>query len=64
MIFSYAQLTADQLKEIRRLEGELEVTLVAFQGHDIALADVPAAKLARIQQEEARLGLTLVAVKG
>lgn len=62
MLYSYAMITADQLKTIQKLEEELGKTLVAFQGQDIDVTELTPEELERIEEEEERLGLSLVAV--
>ena len=62
MLYSYAWLTVDQLKAVRRLEEELGRTVVAFQGQNIETCSLTPEQLERLQQEEESLGLVLVAV--
>ena len=62
MLYSYAMLTVDQLKAIQKLEEELGKTLVAFQGQDIDISELAPEELKRIEDEEKKLGLSLVSV--
>jgi len=62
MLFSYAMLNIDQLKEIQSLEEELGKTLVAFQGQKIDISELTEEELKRIEDTEQKLGLSLVAV--
>ena len=62
MLYSYAMLTADQLREVQKLEEELGTTLVAFQGQEMALDELTPEKLEKIKEEETKLGMSLVAV--
>jgi hypothetical protein len=62
MLYSYALLTADQLRAVRQLETEMGRTIVAFQRQEIDIAELSTEELARIREEEEKLGLALVAV--
>ena len=63
MLYSYAWLTVEQLRAVRRLEEELGRTVVAFQGQDIGFCSLTSEQLERIKQEEESLGVVLVAVE-
>lgn len=58
-----AALDEKKLEEIRRLEKELGMPLLAFQNIDVQPADVDAEKLAKIHQLEQKLGVSLVAIR-
>lgn len=62
MIFSFALLTADQLRAVQALERELGTTIVAFQSQEATMSRLSTEALSRLQEEERRTGLTLVAV--
>ena len=55
-------LSEPQLEEIKRLEGELDVTILAYSCHSAEPAGIDERQLARIRELEERLGLSLVAV--
>jgi hypothetical protein len=52
-----------QLGEVKELESELGVTVLAFSCMSVDAADLDDAKLGRIKQLEDRLGISLVAVR-
>ncbi|HMK93585.1 MAG TPA: hypothetical protein VK576_11350 [Thermoleophilia bacterium] len=51
-----------ELEEIKRLEGELDMTILAYSCYQAEAASVDDRQLARIRELEERLGLSLVAV--
>ncbi len=63
MLCTLSNLKSDAVEQVRSLEQELNQTLLAFTCHDISPALVDADKLARIQDLEAKLGISLVAVE-
>lgn len=62
MLYSYAQLDAEQLRQIQSLEQEIGKTIVAFKGIDVDITELNTAELERVKQTEDRLGVSLVAV--
>lgn len=62
MLYSYAQLTADQLNAIQSLEKDVGQPLIAMAGQDLDAAPVDQSKLDRIKALEDELGIVLVAV--
>jgi hypothetical protein len=47
---------------VQKLECELGTTIVAFQGQEATMSKLSPEALSRLQEEERRTGLTLVAV--
>lgn len=64
MIFSVAQLSADQLDTIKDLEKQTGRCIVALQSMPGEPAQLSDDELSSLQDAEKRLGLTLVAVDG
>ena len=62
MLCSLSNLKPKDLETIKSMESELGQTLLAFSCKDIKVSAVDADKLAKIQELENRLGLSLVAV--
>lgn len=62
MLYSIATLTDEQLHPIRELEKTTGRTILALQRMEVLPADLSEEELARIQQLEVDLGLSLVAV--
>ena len=63
MLYSLAPLDDDQLNDIKAIEKEIGKTLLAFRRFDIKLDDLSEDQVARIQQAEVDLGVSLIAVK-
>ena len=64
MLCSLATRIGDnELNEVKALEQELGVTVLAFSCMPIEPADVDDSKLGRIKELEGKLGVSLVAVK-
>ncbi len=59
--YGLATLTADQLRQLREREGELNTVLIAYQPSDRRLADVEPSELDQISALEQRLGCALLA---
>ena len=57
-----SKLGDPELEEIKQLESELDVTILAYSCHQVEPAGVDDRQLARIRELEERLGLSLVAV--
>ena len=64
MLCSLSTLGVPQLDAIHQLEKELGRPVLAFSCHAIEPAELSEAQLAKIQELEDRLGLSLVAVNG
>jgi len=62
MLYNIATLTDEQLHTIKELEKTTGKTILAFKRMDVLLADLSEAELARIQQLEVDLGMSLLAV--
>lgn len=62
MLYSIATLTDEQLHPIPELEKTTGRTILALQRMEVLPADLSEEELARIQQLEVDLGLSLVAV--
>lgn len=56
-------VTEATLQTITDLENDLGKTLLAFSCHDLKPSPLSADELRRIQETEARLGVSLVAVE-
>lgn len=56
------KLDEGQLGEIRALEQELGMTVLAFGCHKVEPAEASDEQIARIKELESRLGVSLVAV--
>lgn len=63
MLWSYSKVDEAKVKKIEELEKKLNVTLLAFSGQDIKNAKLTSDDLKQIEEAEAELGLSLVAVK-
>lgn len=63
MLCSLSSLDNSAIEQIKALEGELDQTLLAFSCHEINPAMVAADKLAKIQELETKLGISLVAIQ-
>ena len=63
MIYDLAQLSADQLKALKAFEESTGRTLLAFRSLPAEPDDLDDQEVARIQEMEKKLGLTLVAVR-
>ena len=62
MICSLSNLNEDHVRDIKNLESDLGVTVLAFSCHDTQPAVVNKETLDKIQALEAKLGISLVAV--
>lgn len=63
MLCSLANRLGDaELGQIRRLEQELGVTLLAYTCHEAEPAAIDDSQLDKLHEAEAKLGVTLVAV--
>lgn len=56
-------LRPEDLKVINALEQELATPLLAFSCYDLKPCELTPAQMARIQELEKRLGMSLVAVR-
>lgn len=64
MLCSLANRIGDnEIGEVKALESELGVTMLAFSCMPIEPADIDETKLGRIKELEGKLGVSLVAVK-
>jgi len=63
MLCSLSSLKAKDIAMVQSLEKELDQTLLAFSCHSVDPALVAADKLAKIQDLEKKLGISLVAIK-
>jgi hypothetical protein len=57
------KVTEDTIATINALEKDLGRTLLAFRCHDLKPSTLSAAELKKIQEVEAELGISLVAVE-
>jgi hypothetical protein len=62
MLCSLSNLKDQDVQQIRQLESELGITVLAFSCHDAEPAPLNKETLEKIQSMEDRLGLSLVAV--
>jgi len=62
MLCSLSNLKDRDIEQIRQLESELGITMLAFSCHDAEPALLNKETLEKIQSMESRLGLSLVAV--
>ncbi|MDG6244631.1 MAG: hypothetical protein QCH31_09655 [Methanolobus sp.] len=62
MLWGFSVLKDEQIKAINELESQMNITLLAFSGLNISNAELTKDDLAKIQELEAKLGLSLVAV--
>jgi len=64
MLYSLSpKLAPDDMKAINALEKDLGLPLLAFSCYDLKATAITPAQLAKIQELENRLGMSLVAVK-
>lgn len=63
MLCSLTTLKNTDLELLQSLENELDQTLLAFSCHDVNPAILDKDKLAKIQELEKKLGISLVAVQ-
>ena len=63
MLCSLSNLKDQDLAEIRSMESDLGLTLLAFSCHATAPAALDADKLGKVQALEEKLGMSLVAVE-
>jgi hypothetical protein len=63
MLCSLSDLKDQDLTEIRSMESDLGVTLLAFSCHETSPAALDGDKLGKVQALEQKLGLALVAVE-
>ena len=63
MICTLSHLDNETIEQIKALENELDQTLLAFSCHKVDPSTLEADKLAKIQQLENKLGISLVAVQ-
>ena len=59
--FKLANLDQETMTEIKKLEIELGINLVAYKAEDNTYADVPPEYLKRIKELENKLGIILLA---
>ena len=62
MLCSLSQLNTMEMDEIKALESELGLTVLAFSCHEAEPKKLDKAALDKIQGLESRLGVSLVAV--
>ena len=62
MICSLSKLSENDLKEINRLEAEISTPLLAFACHDVKSAILADDDLAKLENLEKKLGISLLAV--
>lgn len=63
MLCSLSNLKEQDVREIRNIESDLGITLLAFSCHDVEPSILEKEKLDKIQSIEKKLGLSLVAVE-
>ncbi len=63
MLCSLSTLKAEELAKINQLENDLQTPLLAFTCRDFQPAAISEDQLAQIRALEARLGVSLVAVR-
>lgn len=63
MLCSLSNLDEQNITEVKQLESDLGITILAFSCHDLETDAVDAETLTKIQAAENKLGLSLVAVK-
>lgn len=63
MLCSLSNLKEQDLEQIRALEAELGIPVLAFSCHDSKPAPLDEEKLKKIQEAEKKMGLSLVAVQ-
>ncbi|MCG8617069.1 MAG: hypothetical protein MI802_12690 [Desulfobacterales bacterium] len=63
MLCSLSNLKEQDVQEIRNIESDLGITLLAFSCHDVEPSILEKEKLDKIQSIEKKLGLSLVAVE-
>ncbi len=62
MICSLSNLTEKDLRQINQLEEEIKTPLLAFSCHDVQAAILSDDALAKVEDLERKLGLSLLAV--
>lgn len=62
MLCNLTKLNDNDLDQIRSLESDLGVTVLAFSCHDVPPATLEEEKLAKIQLLEKNIGVSLVAI--
>lgn len=62
MLCSLSNLKEQDIAEVKQLESDLGITLLAFSCHDAEAAALDTETLTKIQSVENKLGLSLVAV--
>ena len=63
MLCTLSHLDGQAIEQIHSLENELHQTLLAFSCHNINPTPLEADKLAKIQELENKLGISLIAVQ-
>ena len=63
LLYSIAKLDKDQLESIQALEKKLGKRILAFEGHNIELADLEQEDLYLLEEMEVKLGLSLVVLE-
>lgn len=63
MLCTLSHIDSQAIEQIKALENELHQTLLAFSCHNVSHTPLEADKLAKIQQLENKLGISLVAVQ-
>lgn len=63
MLCSLANVDETALSAIQTLEKNLGKTVLAFQCHDLTPSSLSADELAKVQEAEKSLGISLVAVE-
>lgn len=63
MLCTLSSLDPKDIAMVQSLEKELDQTLLAFSCHNVDPALVDADKLAKIQEVEKKLGISLVAIQ-
>lgn len=63
MLCTLSHLDSQAIEQIKALENELQQTLLAFSCHNVLPTQLEADKLAKIQQLENKLGISLIAVR-
>lgn len=62
MICSLSNLSENDLREINQLETEIKAPLLAFSCHDVSSAILTDDALAKVEELEKKLGISLLAV--
>jgi hypothetical protein len=63
MLCTLSHLDGQVIEQIKALEDELHQTLLAFSCHNVNPTPLETDKLAKIQELENKLGISLVAVQ-